>query len=57
MKDFNDLTKENLLDLLDEYDKYIQEANESNRYAEGWFPVCLHEFYDCEYQEILEGRA
>lgn len=37
------------------YDKYIQDANDNNRYRDGWFPVCIDEFYDCEFQEILEN--
>ena len=44
------LSKEELLDLLIAYDKYIQEANDDNRYAEGWFPVCIEEFYDNDYE-------
>lgn len=45
------LDKEELLELLKEYDEYIQEANDENRYADGWFPVCISEFYDNEYEE------
>lgn len=56
MKCIGDLSKEELLDLLSEYDSYIQYANEENSFAEGWRPVCINEFYDCEYQEILEER-
>lgn len=37
--------------LLVEYDKYIQRANEENRYRDGWFPVCMAEFYLNEMQE------
>ena len=44
------LSKEELLDLLIAYDKYIQEANDDNKYAEGWFPVCIEEFYDNDYE-------
>ena len=44
------LSKEELLDLLYAYDKYIQEANDDNRYAEGWYPVCIEEFYDNDYE-------
>jgi hypothetical protein len=53
---FNGLTKDTLVDVLKEYDHYIQNANDDNRYAEGWFPVCINEFYDHEYQAILEER-
>ena len=43
--------------LIKEYDKYIQEANEENKYAEGWFPVCISEFYNNEFQLINTGEA
>lgn len=46
------LTKKQLLNLLNAYDSYIQEANESNKYQEGWFPVCIEEFLNQE--DILE---
>lgn len=46
------LSKEELLDLLTRYDEYIQEANDDDRYSDGWYPVCLNEFYDCEYQML-----
>lgn len=44
-----ELSKEELLDLIDAYDRYIQNANDEDRYPDGWYPVCIHEFYDCEY--------
>ena len=47
------LDKKQLLDLMHHYDLYVQEANEENKYETGWLPVCINEFYDCEYQEIL----
>lgn len=50
------LTKSELLDLAIHYDWYIQDANEKNLYKEGWQPVCIAEFYDCEYQDILSNR-
>lgn len=45
-----ELGKEELLELLHAYDRYIQNANDENRYSNGWYPVCINEFYDCEYQ-------
>lgn len=51
------LSKPELLELLKEYDKYIQEANEENKYVEGWFPVCISEFYNNEFQLIKSGEA
>ena len=46
------LSKGALLCLLYAYNKYIQEANDDDRYREGWYPVCISEFYDNEYQLI-----
>lgn len=45
------------ISLIKEYDKYIQEANEENKYAEGWFPVCISEFYNNEFQLIKNGET
>lgn len=51
-----DISKEELLDLIVEYDKYIQNANDEDYYFTGWRPVCISEFYINEYQLILEER-
>ena len=48
------LNKKELLDLIRRYDMYVQDANEKDLFKEGWRPVCIDEFYDNEYQEILE---
>jgi len=40
------LSKEELLELLFYYDMYVQHANNTNAYEEGWYPVCIAEFYD-----------
>lgn len=48
------LTKEELLDLLNAYDEYIQDANDDDLYSEGWKPVCIKEFYMNEYQMLKE---
>lgn len=50
------LTKKELLDVVKEYDDYIQSANDDNLYTSGWRPVCIDEFYNNEYQLILEDR-
>ena len=50
------LTPDELADVLARYDEYIQNANEENRYEEGWMPVCVAEFIDCEYSMIVEER-
>ena len=41
-----------LHELIEAYDKYIQEANDDDRYVTGWKPVCIAEFYDNEFQEM-----
>lgn len=46
-----------IISLIKEYDKYIQEANEENKYVEGWFPVCISEFYNNEFQLIKSGET
>jgi len=50
----SDISKSELMLLIGEYDRYIQEANDEDRYSEGWYPVCIDEFYDWEFQDILE---
>jgi hypothetical protein len=47
---FNNLDKDELAALLFAYDEYIQNANEDDRFSDGWYPVCISEFYDCEFQ-------
>lgn len=53
-KDLEGLDKEELIALLDAYNDYIQEANEGNKYKDGWFPVCVMEFYDNDFKEIFQ---
>lgn len=48
------LGKEELLDLIMCYDKYIQDANEGNCYVDGWCPVCVEEFYQNDYKVWIE---
>ena len=50
------MTKKDLLALITAYDQYIQSANDENRYAEGWFPVCINEFRDCEFREAASQQ-
>lgn len=52
MMNFANLPKEELLDLLLKYNQYIQDANDEDRYIDGWCPVCIAEFYESEYQMI-----
>ena len=53
MVDTMDLDYNDLRNLLDLYDKYIQDANDEDKYQSGWRPVCINEFIDCEFQEWL----
>lgn len=50
--DLEQLSKEELVDLLKAYDAYITAAADAGRLTTGWVPVCIAEFYACEYQEI-----
>lgn len=54
MPDFNELPREDLLDLLVEYDRYIQDANDEDKFHDGWRPVCIEEFYQNEFQMIKD---
>ncbi len=48
--DLGELTIEELHDVLYYYDAYIQEANDMDKYQDGWYPVCISEFYMCDYE-------
>jgi len=56
MEKINELGNSELLELLIEYNKYIQDANEEDKYKDGWKPVCIQEFWDNDMVEILEGK-
>ena len=46
------LSKKELIELLNVYDEYIQDANDGDLYKGGdFYPVCIEEFYmnDFEY--------
>lgn len=49
-----DLNKDQLIELIEAYDEYIQDANDDDRYREGWYPVCIEEFFENEFQELIE---
>ena len=49
MKKYNDLSHKELLDLIEKYNTYIQEFD----YANSGTPVSIYEFYEFEYQEII----
>lgn len=55
-EDINDMPKEDVIDLLVEYDNYLERARDEGRFEEGWVPVCLAEFYGAEYQISVEDR-
>ena len=49
------LSKNELLDLIIEYDKYMQEnIKENEGFSIDWFSVCINEIYNNEYQELNE---
>jgi len=48
------LSKEKLIALLDAYDDYIQNANDEDRYSDGFKPVCVMEYMDCEFFELYQ---
>lgn len=54
VKNFEELTKGELVKLLVSYDAYIQNANEGDYYTYGWYPVCISEYYDTDFQESVE---
>lgn len=49
MVDDGDLSQRDLADVLRAYDVYIQDANDEDKFHEGWRPVCLAEFYQSDY--------
>ncbi len=46
------LNSTELLHLLDNYSMYVTEFYDEHSSAE--YPVCVYEFYDNEYQEIIK---
>lgn len=51
---FNELTEREKVECAKAYDKYIQQANEEDKYFDGWKPVCLDEFADNEWKEVCD---
>jgi hypothetical protein len=47
--------KEELVIIMNEYDEYIQEANDNNKYDDGWLPVCISEFIQNDLLYVLEN--
>lgn len=54
-KEIEDLEYEDLLHFIFEYNFYIKEFPESH--DTGSYPVCIREFYQNKYQEILKEEA
>lgn len=52
---YDHLKQEELLDLLQAYDRYISEAADANVFRTGWVPVCIEEFYESEYQDVWKA--
>lgn len=54
----NKLNKKELLELLKAYDEYILDSNDGDRYSDGFYPVCIEEFYlnDFEYWRVDNGE-
>ena len=48
--DLTTMSKEELIHLIVAYDKYIIDYPEDHEMT-GNYPVCLEEFYECEYSE------
>lgn len=47
-----ELEKKELLELLEAYDDYIQDANDGDLYrGRDFYPVCIEEFYMNEFEE------
>ena len=47
----NNLTTQEIMELLYAYDSYIQDANDGDLYLDGWKPVCIEEFYMNDFKE------
>ena len=45
------LDRDTLIELIEMYDDYIQNANDEDSYRSGWRPVCIEEFLNCEFAE------
>lgn len=51
-----ELNRDDLYELLYYYNQYIQHASDTDAYKDGWYPVCIEEFYsnDLEVWKELE---
>ena len=58
MSVLNKLNRAELVELVQAYDDYIQDANDGELYSDGWKPVCINEFYqnDLEFWRRSDGE-
>lgn len=52
MKEYEELNIDELFHLTGEYSNYVMEFD----YENSGTPVCIYEFYECEYQEYLKEQ-
>lgn len=55
MSFYDNLPQATLADLLRAYDCYISTAADAGLLTTGWTPVCVEEFYNCEYQNVWDA--
>jgi hypothetical protein len=51
MDELNELAKDELLELLWNYDNYLQEANDLDLFATGWRPISIIDYYHGNFGE------
>ena len=58
MLDLKDFSKEQLIDLISCYNRYIQwNCDNNDEFGRSWFPTCINEFKDFEYQDICKEEC
>lgn len=55
MKDLNKYSKKDLIQIIKCYDQYIADWFLDECHDDGEEPVCIQEFIDFEYQEMLDA--
>ena len=51
----NNYSKQELIQIIKCYDQYLQDWLDDECHDEGQEPICIYEFIDNEYQEMLEA--
>lgn len=51
----NQYSKQELIQIIKCYDQYLQDWLDEEYHDEGQEPICIYEFIDNEYQEMLEA--